>query len=177
MHQSRFAAPIAVVFSLMIASPWVALVYMAQQAPFAGPWQPGALVPNDRLMVGRWLREQAPAESLIAIGEAGIVPYVSSHRYVDVFGLTDKTISHMPGKWVYKTPTSYVLSQKPDFVVLYGDHFPDVAGPGVERFEFAYANAFLADPGFASDFRQAYAYGRFAVFCRTDRLGACRGRL
>lgn len=172
--QARFAGVAAPACALMVASPWVGLVYLAQQASFAGPGQPPALIPEDRLAVGRWLEAHAPPDSLIATGEAGVVPYVSNHRYVDVFGLTDKTIARMPGKWVYKTPTSYVLSQDPDYIVLYGDHFRELAGPDVERFEFAYANAFLADERFSLGFREAYARGRFAVFCRTNEAGDCR---
>lgn len=73
--------------------------------------------------VGRWLRAQAPPDTLLATNTAGSVPYFSKLRTIDTLGLNDETIAHReiptmgkgsPGH--EKGDGAYVLSLEPDLI-------------------------------------------------------------
>lgn len=80
-------------------------------------------------VVGKYIAEQWPANSLIALSTAGSTPYFAkSNRYIDLLGLNDATISrrkinkiqlrhqHLPGH--LKGDGAYVLSRQPDYIIL-----------------------------------------------------------
>ena len=76
--------------------------------------------------LGLWLRENAPAQSLIAVDVAGAVPYFSQLRSIDMFGLNDAHIAHLdmpemgkgePGHEKYDP--AYVYSRNPDYIFVY----------------------------------------------------------
>lgn len=70
--------------------------------------------------LGRFLRQAHP-EALLAIDAAGKVPYFSGLRTIDMLGLTDAHIGHLPAE-TYRTPghnkhdTDYVLAKQPDLI-------------------------------------------------------------
>lgn len=91
-----------------------------------------------RTAAGRWLARNAPPTALLAVDAAGQVPYYSGLRTVDLYGLTDVTMAHqasdkmgkiLPGHDKLNLP--YVLSRKPDYVVLYHKH-PGLLPPEYE---------------------------------------------
>lgn len=55
---------------------------------------------------------------LLAIGEAGIVPYLTGFRTIDMFGLTDAHIGHLPGSMHVKFDVDYVLGRNPRYAYL-----------------------------------------------------------
>jgi hypothetical protein len=74
--------------------------------------------------LGRWLRRQPPPDATLAIGAAGIIPYYSERYTIDMLGLTDLHIAHLPiplGRGIpghEKSDDAYVLNRNPDYVVF-----------------------------------------------------------
>jgi arabinofuranosyltransferase len=75
--------------------------------------------------IGGWFRDHAPRDATIAVIPAGAIPYVSKLRAIDMLGLNDATIAHhdvpglgsgLPGH--EKFDVDYVLSRRPDFILL-----------------------------------------------------------
>ncbi len=160
---ARQVAVVAVCAAL-IAAPWLARRNLETTVSWAGPGNPAGLAPGDYLRLGRRARSHIPGESTIAIAEAGIIPYVSGHLYIDIFGLNDKTIARLPGHWSLKAPTGYVLARDPDYVILAGD----TGAPPPGRFAYIYANALFGDEAFRARYREVHRDGGFAVFCRAS---------
>ena len=75
-------------------------------------------------VVGEYLRRQWPPKTLVATNAAGIVPYVSGLPTIDMLGLNDRHIAHLPitlGHGVSgheKYDAGYVLARKPDVILL-----------------------------------------------------------
>jgi hypothetical protein len=75
-------------------------------------------------LVGEWLHQSFPPNTLMAINAAGIVPYLSGLRTLDMLGLNDEHIAHRQmtlGLGVSgheKHDATYVLSRKPDIILL-----------------------------------------------------------
>jgi hypothetical protein len=65
--------------------------------------------------LGRLLSEVAPGEQqpLLAVADAGAIPYYSRWRTIDTFGLNDAVIARSG-----RHDPDYVLSQRPDLVIL-----------------------------------------------------------
>lgn len=79
---------------------------------------------NEKL--GRQLAATRPADTLIAVGAAGAIPYYSGLPTIDMLGLSDRKIARgepnarTGGSFVghQKFDARYVLSRRPDIVVL-----------------------------------------------------------
>ncbi len=76
--------------------------------------------------IGRWLKDNARADSLIACTVIGAIPYYSGLRTIDMIGLTEPYIARYPNpiqgiesSWrERKYNAEYVLDQKPDFIIF-----------------------------------------------------------
>lgn len=176
--------PVEISAALVIGAPWVALLQL--RIDRVGKAQGSELISSQYVHAGRWLKTHVPADSVLAIGEAGIVPYVSEHRYIDLFGLNDKVVARMPGYWFYKEPTDYVLSRDPDYIVLAGDMAPDPDWAARfpphlreqfmnhRRFLYPYGDALARSAVFRERYREVAAVGtpssadNFVIFCRTN---------
>ncbi len=83
-----------------------------------------AAINADYFEVGAWLRDNAPRDAVLATNAAGIVPYVSGLRTIDMLGLNDVHIAHRDielGRGVSgheKHDAAYVLSRSPDIILL-----------------------------------------------------------
>lgn len=83
-----------------------------------------AAINADYFVVGRWLGEHFPPETLVAVNAAGIVPYESGLRTLDMLGLNDVHIAHRPialgergAAGHEKHDADYVLDRRPDLIV------------------------------------------------------------
>ena len=104
------------------------------------------------LKAAEYLIQHSPKDALIAVQNAGTVPYFSERPTIDMSGLADKHIAHTPakGKLKRRYDAGYILSRKPAYVeVLTGIDFswgpyqnPD---PGIQEL--------LTDPDFAINYR------------------------
>jgi hypothetical protein len=84
------------------------------------------------LFIARWLAERAQPGQSVALMDVGMVGFYSSYaglRVIDITGLTDPVIARAPGKMLHKQyDPSYVLEQRPDYLVLVGSKPVRVAG-------------------------------------------------
>jgi hypothetical protein len=79
---------------------------------------------RDRITIGRWLRDNVPDESLIAVVAAGAIPFESRLETIDMLGLNDEHIAHrdlevglLPAGHE-KYDSEYVLDRQPDIIIL-----------------------------------------------------------
>jgi hypothetical protein len=59
-------------------------------------WRGGNRYTGEMRMVGRWLRDQEPPGTWIAVNPAGALPYESDLPTIDMLGLTDREIARTP---------------------------------------------------------------------------------
>ena len=72
-----------------------------------------------RIRVAREVARMVPPGSLMAIFEAGCVPYFNMDlRIVDDSGLMDRTIARLPGRYMYKLTADYFLKRAPDYYLM-----------------------------------------------------------
>jgi hypothetical protein len=116
----RMAAASALVLSVAL---WLQILY-----PILNPCypDPAALVGS---AVGQYIAQSFPADSRIALNTAGSTPYFAdNHEYIDMLGLNDSVIARrtnipVEGPWTHlighlKGDGAYVLSRRPDFIIL-----------------------------------------------------------
>ncbi len=75
--------------------------------------------------IGKWLRENAPADASLATTAAGIIPYYSRLYTVDVLGLNDEWVAHnvpahgnRPGH-TKSAPLDYLLKKQVTYMVYH----------------------------------------------------------
>ncbi len=68
--------------------------------------------------LGKWLRTNSPPNATVAVGDIGAVGFWSQRKILDLDGLTDTYISHLPGAYSEKHDSQYVLTQFPEFIIL-----------------------------------------------------------
>lgn len=72
------------------------------------------------IALGQWLRESQPPDSLIAVADAGAIPFFSRLEAVDLWGLNDATIARLPGEYGERPGmVDYVMERDPDLIVLW----------------------------------------------------------
>jgi len=94
--------------------------------------------------MGTWMAENTDPDSYAALGEAGLIPFLSHNRIIDCFGLMDPHIARLPGKLHYKFDAEYVMSREPDYILLLGT-FADGDFDG----RFLYCRELYRHPDFA----------------------------
>jgi hypothetical protein len=74
--------------------------------------------------MGRWLRDNVPSDTFIAVDAAGQIPYHSGLRTLDMFGVNDVHTAHLkidtmgegvPGH--EKFDFDYIMWRRPDLVI------------------------------------------------------------
>jgi len=68
--------------------------------------------------VAKMMHQRIPSNATVALGEAGLIPYYSGVRVIDMRGLTDRYIAHLKGKAHAKFKPMYVFRRKPDYILL-----------------------------------------------------------
>lgn len=78
-----------------------------------------------------YLKTHAPRDALIAVQNAGTIPYLTGLPTLDMSGLADKHIARSPAKGALKRryDSDYVLSRKPDYVEILSDRNLEVEDP------------------------------------------------
>lgn len=76
--------------------------------------------------VGEWMKEKYPPDTLIAVCNAGAIPFYSELPCIDMLGLNDRTIAHTPTKYESlcypghdRSNSGYVLDRKPKHIQLF----------------------------------------------------------
>jgi len=85
------------------------------------------LAVQERAEMGRWLRDNVPPATTIAVIPAGAMPYESRLTTIDMLGLNDEYIAHRKLKLGpfpaghEKYDSEYVLNLKPEIIILTGE--------------------------------------------------------
>ena len=105
--------------------------------------------------LGEWLSASQPEGTWLAIGDAGVVPFVSRLPVIDLWGLADAHIARLPGEYGDRPGTAdYVLERRPEIIVLWnlvpiGNHPDRLELVGAWPFDREIAQ----HPVFASEYR------------------------
>lgn len=76
-------------------------------------------VNSDRgdILMGQYIQSlKLPANTKIAVIDAGAIPYYANLPAIDMIGLNDRHISKLPGGFLQKYDNDYVLGQKPEII-------------------------------------------------------------
>jgi len=86
-----------------------------------------------RVTMGKWLKNNAPRGTWIAVDAAGQVPYFSELPAIDMFGINDLHIGRLPVATLgqgtpghEKFDLVYVIQRQPDYVIIYGNLLDNV---------------------------------------------------
>jgi arabinofuranosyltransferase len=87
-------------------------------------------------------------DNTVALIDAGAIPYYTEAHVIDMVGLNDNHIAHLPGGFMEKYDNQYVLSRRPDFVEMH------ISGQGID----AYSTSFIgtAKLYYSVEFHQYY---------------------
>jgi hypothetical protein len=114
------------------------------------------------IALGHWLAERHPERAVVALGDAGAVPFFSRLGVIDLWGLNDATIARLPGEYGDRPGTaSYVLERRPEVIVLWNLASFVHDRP---RGQIAGAQAFDRDLAAHPDFQQDYRFVREYTF-------------
>jgi hypothetical protein len=103
-------------------------------------------VREDHRGTGLWLRGHTPADAVIGIFDAGVLPYVSERTAIDLGGLNDSTVAALVRSNDVAGAAAYVLRRQPSYLILV-PMFP------VDR-------ALLASDEFTQRYRLLFVSGR-----------------
>ena len=82
------------------------------------------------IRMGHYIRDlHLPPQSRIAVLDAGTIPYFSGLPAIDMVGLNNAHIAHLPGGFMAKWDNDYVLAQKPVFVQFHTIRDRDIVIP------------------------------------------------
>ncbi len=111
---------------------WFSSAYNGEYKIFIGGFD-AALATHARIAAGKWLKQNVPPGTWIAVDAAGQVPYFSELPTIDMFGINDLHIGRMPvanlGSGTpghEKFDLGYIIARAPKYVVIYGTLFDNV---------------------------------------------------
>jgi len=134
LFRTAWDAPVAL-RRLGAAGAWAAVVAMplsigALHTEFlSGLDEAGLAYLEGNVRLGRYLARTQPPGTKIAVAAAGAIPYYSGLPTIDMYGLNDRHIAHGPfpkarGGRLMKWDNAYVLSQRPDLIVINRGYIP-----------------------------------------------------
>lgn len=89
-------------------------------------------------MFGKWLKNNVPPETVIAVGPAGKIPYYSELYTIDMWGLNNDYIAKTESKRLQaghkKFDFEYVLTLNPEYVIGYAGFTDDDMAIRYEKF-------------------------------------------
>lgn len=112
----------------------------------------------------RWMQRELPRPGLLALGEAGVIPYLTKFPVLDLFGLTDPHIARQQGSLHMKFDADYVLRRNPAYVFL-------IARPSEQGGWFSdhhHATVLLEDARFTQRYREIQRFDGAVLFARAD---------
>jgi len=139
----------------LLGAIWIQSSLNGEKALFLDPFD-ARLAGCARTEMGKWLRDNVPPDTYIAVDAAGQMPFYSELRALDLYGLNDLTIAHRqvdhmgegtPGH--EKMDMDYVIFvAQPDYIIIYGTAFDWLSAFSYERVDLPWtddpeAKAFL----------------------------------
>jgi arabinofuranosyltransferase len=118
-----------------------------EKALFLDPFD-ARLAGRARTALGKWLSQNVPRDTYIAVDAAGQIPFYSDLRTLDLYGLNDLAIAHRPvqdmGKGTpghEKMDMDYVLFvAQPDYIIIYGTAFDWLSAYSYERVDLPWTD-------------------------------------
>jgi hypothetical protein len=121
-----------------------------EKALFLDPFD-ARMVGRARTALGKWLHDNVPRNTYIAVDAAGQMPFHADLRALDLYGLNDLNIAHRqiesmgkgtPGH--EKMDMDYVIFvAQPDYIIIYGTAFDWLSAFSYERIDLPWTD----DPG------------------------------
>ncbi|RMF30844.1 MAG: hypothetical protein D6759_11150 [Chloroflexi bacterium] len=99
---------------------------------------------------GMWLAQHAEPGSLLAVVDAGAIPYYSGLPTIDMVGLNDYHIARLPGGFMAKYDIEYILARRPAYIQIHA--MSSASGKG--RVVVDFIGAFYLY--YSSEFQQWY---------------------
>ena len=112
--------------------------------------------------IARWISRELREPGLLALGEAGLIPYYTKRPVLDLLGLMDAHLARLPGEMHRKFDANYVLARRPRFVLLFVTRDRD----GSLRSDQLYAEVLLADARFLRDYSPMHDFGHAILYAR-----------
>jgi arabinofuranosyltransferase len=141
------AAIAATILVALLAGIFVQSSLNGEKALFLDPFD-ARTVGRARTTLGKWLHDNVPGDTYIAVDAAGQIPFYSDLRALDLFGLNDLTIarrhvedmgSGTPGH--EKMDMDYVIfTAQPDYIIIYGTAFDWLSAYSYERVDLAWTD-------------------------------------
>jgi arabinofuranosyltransferase len=138
---------IAVVVVALVVGFFVSSSLNGEKALFLDRFD-ARLAGQARTTMGRWLHDNVPPDTYIAVDAAGQIPFYSDLRALDLYGLNDLTIAHhqvetmgqgTPGH--EKMDMNYVIFEaQPDYIIIYGTAFDWLSAFSYERVDLAWTD-------------------------------------
>lgn len=113
--------------------------------------------------VARWLNANVHDGGTLATGEIGVVPYYTKLPVLDLFGLTDAHIAHLPGGRHSKFDLEYFLQRAPQYVYLL--MYPATSGQP-RRPQQNHGRVLLQSPEFQKHYAMLQDFGEGIVYQR-----------
>jgi hypothetical protein len=138
VRSTPFALPSAARLTALLAIPlalalWFASSFNGEFRIFIGGFD-AARATAARIAAGKWLKQNVPAGTWIAVDAAGQIPYFSELPTIDMFGINDLHIGRMPVATLgegtpghEKFDLGYIIARAPQYVIIYGTLFDSVA--------------------------------------------------
>jgi hypothetical protein len=118
-----------------------------EKALFVDPFD-ARLAGRARTAMGKWLYDNVPRDTYIAVDAAGQMPYYSDLKALDLYGLNDLNIAHRqvenmgkgtPGH--EKMDMDYVIFiAQPDYIIIYGTAFDWLSAFSYERVDLPWTD-------------------------------------
>lgn len=84
------------------------------------------------IYLGNWIKDNTHKDDVIALNDIGAITYISQREIIDTVGLTEPEIltrtSGMTKEQKEPVIWDYITEQKPQYVVILPDWYPDIAG-------------------------------------------------
>lgn len=133
IRNSRLVDYVSGALGLVLAlALWFSSALNGEYKIFIGGFD-AALATHARITAGKWLKQNVPAGTWIAVDAAGQVPYFSELPTIDMFGINDLHIGRMPvanlGSGTpghEKFDLGYIITRAPKYVIIYGTLFDSV---------------------------------------------------
>jgi hypothetical protein len=143
-------AALAVAAAMLVGPGW--LLYPKSEA-IALDY--AASLTRAHVQFGRAIHARTGPGAVMAMDDAGAGPYFAERTNIDMLGLNDTHIAHLPGRYNEKFDVAYVLGRRPDLVVL-ASRVPE---PGEDRdLRLPGHAALFRDPRFQAGYRFVRTY-------------------
>jgi arabinofuranosyltransferase len=120
--------------------------------------QEGTLV-QASFAAARFIADHYPKHAVVAVNHAGALPFAIENPVIDMTGLNDWHIAHQrPGGLHRKFDAAYVLSRKPDLVVLNSYTKPGTQGTWYHPGYWEGETALVAQPAWLEWYRPVQAF-------------------